>query len=489
MGEIRNYFSAVRKNLFVFLLPVFFGVHCFSENVLVWPLKELVQFTATYLAVIIVIWLLLCFLYKDPQKAGIMAFCLIAFNLFFGSFHDFLQRYLPNSFITRYQFILPVTILFFSVFGLYLKKTRRSFVKLTRYLSLLMFVLAAIDVAIIISRLPEKKQHVPPGPPVANLCDTCLRPDIYLIVLDEYAGKQELADVFDFDNSRFESELKKRNFHFIDNPRSNYNFTAHSMASMFNMNYLVNIKDSLNLAELFVCRDLINNNFITRTLKDWGYQIYNYTFFGFANQPPAVSNPSFQSKKALFTFQTFIHRIIYDIGFHFVPKPLVEELHKKHLLNNREIEKLTKNIAMQKTGKAKFVYAHFAMPHPPYYLDSLGKETGLETSPASKTDRNAYIQYLVYTNKKVLELVDHIRNTSSTPPIVMVMSDHGFRQFDTDVEQRYHFMNLNAVYFPDGNYKGFYDGMSNVNQFRVIFNSQFHQKLPLLKDSSTFIRE
>ena len=42
---------------------------------------------------------------------------------------------------------------------------------------------------------------------------------------------------------------------------------------------------------------------------------------------------------------------------------------------------------------------------------------------------------------------------------------------------------------PDGNNSGFYDGMSNVNQFRVLLNSQFKQKLPLLKDSTNFLIE
>jgi hypothetical protein len=55
------------------------------------------------------------------------------------------------------------------------------------------------------------------------------------------------------------------------------------------------------------------------------------------------------------------------------------------------------------------------------------------------------------------------------------------------VDPKYHFMNLNSVYIPDGNYTGFYDGMLNVNQFRVILNSQFGQKLPLLKDYTSFI--
>jgi hypothetical protein len=69
------------------------------------------------------------------------------------------------------------------------------------------------------------------------------------------------------------------------------------------------------------------------------------------------------------------------------------------------------------------------------------------------------------------------------------MSDHGFKEFEKPVNEKYHFMNLSAVYFPNGNYFQSYEGLSNVNQFRLLLNSQFGQKLPLLKDSSFFLYE
>jgi hypothetical protein len=69
------------------------------------------------------------------------------------------------------------------------------------------------------------------------------------------------------------------------------------------------------------------------------------------------------------------------------------------------------------------------------------------------------------------------------------MGDHGFREFKNKVENKYHFMTLNAVLLPDKNYSGFYKGMSHINQFRTILNSQFGQKLPLQKDSTSLVVE
>jgi len=81
-------------------------------------------------------------------------------------------------------------------------------------------------------------------------------------------------------------------------------------------------------------------------------------------------------------------------------------------------------------------------------------------------------------------LVDSILSASPTPPIVVLLGDHGFRHPEIKMDRKYDFMNLNAVYFPDRNYSMFYDGISNVNEFRIIFNTYLGQHLSLIKDSS-----
>jgi hypothetical protein len=130
------------------------------------------------------------------------------------------------------------------------------------------------------------------------------------------------------------------------------------------------------------------------------------------------------------------------------------------------------------------------MPHYAYYFDSLGnKRPSIELTDDFKVNKQAYIQYLVYANKKLLQLVDFIKANSSKPPVIILMSDHGFRQYPHTVDGNYQFMNLNTVFFPDSNYSGFYPGMTNVNNFRVILNSQFGQKLTMLPDSTSFLKE
>ncbi len=66
------------------------------------------------------------------------------------------------------------------------------------------------------------------------------------------------------------------------------------------------------------------------------------------------------------------------------------------------------------------------------------------------------------------------------------MSDHGYRG---NMETSFKFKTLNAIYLTDKNYQGFYDGISNVNQLKVLLNTQFKQQLKMLPDSTIILTQ
>jgi hypothetical protein len=57
------------------------------------------------------------------------------------------------------------------------------------------------------------------------------------------------------------------------------------------------------------------------------------------------------------------------------------------------------------------------------------------------------------------------------------------------VEEKYYFMNLCAVHLPSGNYSVFNDSLTGVNMFRALLNTQYGQRLPFLKDSTSYLRD
>lgn len=179
-----------------------------------------------------------------------------------------------------------------------------------------------------------------------------------------------------------------------------------------------------------------------------------------------------------------------DAGFNFFSKKKKEAVEKNDWLNDEIMDSLTKKTAAEKINQPKFVYTHFTRPHHPYFVDRNGLPPVVADSLKGFVRiQKEYTEHLLYTNNRLLQLIDHILTNSAIPPVILLAGDHGFRQFSNQTDHKYYFMNLCAVYLPGGNYSGFYDGLSPVNTFRVILNSQFGQQFPLLKDSSIFLYE
>ena len=69
---------------------------------------------------------------------------------------------------------------------------------------------------------------------------TDIKPDVYFIVLDGYAGTNSLKNNFGFDNSLFLQFLKESGFIIPEKNFSNYGWSNLTMPSILNMNYLHN---------------------------------------------------------------------------------------------------------------------------------------------------------------------------------------------------------------------------------------------------------
>lgn len=481
--------------VYIILLPLFFVWHGYVEHRNLVTMQDAGRLLLLYSGAAIVLFLLCWLLFSNLHKAGIAVFTLLACQFFFGAVHDAIKEILPDTFFAKYSFILPLLFAFIIAIFIFLKKTNKQLKRLVLYLNTVLLLLILVDVLLLISKKSSNEITAVPGINGLKVCDTCSKPDIYLILADGYPGKQQLKDLFNFDNTTFENELRKRNFHVVDSSTSNYNFTMFSVASTLNMDYLAGIKgrnsDKHNIA---VCFSTIKNSRVLNYLEKCGYELFNGSMFGFKNQPAAVKPTFIPAFVNPIVSQTLFYRVKRDLNYHLATTLRLKSVLKKwrtaDLRNNKKIETLTRTFSETSSPSPRFIYSHFVMPHWPYYYDSTGKETHytlLSEDYAFNTD--AFISYLKYANKEYLALIDHIFKTSGKPPVIILMSDHGFREISKTVPERYHYMNLNAVYLPGGDYTGFYNGQSNVNQFRVIFNTLFRQELPLLKDSVSFLQE
>ena len=200
-------------------------------------------------------------------------------------------------------------------------------------MNVLFSLLIIIDVIqiVIISLKPEHTTNI--SSTVNTQCDTCNKPDIYLILADEYAGAKELKQLFKFDNSKFEDSLKAKGFHIIENTTSNYNYTLYSMASMFSMQYLNPVKKLYQKKDIASCCAAINQNYFLSHLEEEGYKIKNLSVFRLNNSPSLMEDTFPFLGINLLNRQTFFPRVLRDIGYH-----LVTTLKSKYFFLKRHIK-------------------------------------------------------------------------------------------------------------------------------------------------------
>jgi hypothetical protein len=481
MNRLRS--LSFRKEYFIFLLPLFYILHGLNEHYGNIPVADAAWLLAEYELATIIAGLLASLFFRSLRKGCLFGFVVMCVHFFFGSWVDWIKEVMGTSFLLKYSFILPFFLVIFFGLLFFLKRTALSFNRTSRYLNFLLVFLVVFELASL-----GIKEATNPEQPITWMGNIrSKKPDIYLLLVDGYAGRQQLQDIFGFSNAAFEDSLKRAGFYVVAHSASNYKATVYSMTSLFGMTYLEGVTGDESYEELRRLYPKLNNNPFIKFLNESGYDIKNFSPFRFNGEFPVFPSHLFPSGTSLITRHTFLGRMQQDLSFHLVSTLKLEGAVKKH--EEREAEKNTYvrmrehyimdsvvKLSAVEAESPRFFYIHLLMPHGPYHFDRHGNpmKEGL-------SEKEGYIEYLHYTNRKLLEWLGQIKTLAAKPPLILLMSDHGFRT--PDVPDRYKYMNLNAVFFPDSNYASFYEGISNVNQLRVVLNSQLGQKLPLLKDS------
>jgi hypothetical protein len=470
------------------LLVFFFLMHGSVENYGLVPAGRLLLLLGKYLVALGLLMIIARLFFCSWTKGAYLVFLLFFVQFFFIHGYEFLRSTPQFRFLMRYSILIPMLLALFLVLAIYLKKIGHPSRILTRYLNLVLLVLIAFESVQWMTQRP--RPAVPAAPPVISACDTCSKPDIYLIVADEYAGKQQLADLFGFDNSHFERALQTRGFFVVPDSRSNYNLTEYSIASSFNLSYL-DVDSFTTPRDVARCFEAIKKNMLVDAFRRQGYRFYNLSIFEVKGQTSIAKDVFDVFHPRMITWRTFTEKLDRDIGYHLPTLNIFRASKPDYYIYHRNtLQQLdsTRRLARSPSQEPRFIYTHLDMPHHPFYFDKDGKpRSKMELSYRFKNSKPHYLGYLQYANKVYLDLIDDIRRHASRPPIILFMGDHGFRGFFERQPTAYYMMTINAIYLPSGRYGAWYPGITHINHFRTLLNTQFGQKLPLLKDSSTFV--
>ena len=488
------------KQFYLVLLPIFFVLHGFLENFGFVSVKNAAILVVIYSAMSLAICLFSYFFFRDFKKASLITVIWLIFFFFFAALHDWLKFHSPIRLFHRYSFLLTISILLLVWLFIFLKKTSIRFYRFSLFLNVLLIIYIVIDIAGIVWKSNDKNQSRLSVYSFAQrkeftICDTCNKPDIYFLLFDEYGSTISLKEQYNCINN-IDSFLISKGFSVQEQSHSNYNFTPFSMSSILNMSYIDGIKNvkSVTADDYANSTLLVRDNQVINFLDAHNYEILNLSMFDLAGHPATVDQSFLPLKTKLITDRTLFAHMNKDIGWLLITKfpfnLFTKTNYLQHLYNNERFLKEAKEISKTRSEKPRFIYAHYYMPHPPFFFDKHGNrkdnktlfEENIAVPPA------AYCEYLVYTNRELRSLISTIQ-ANDPKAVIILMGDHGLRGVTANPYPYHFFQNLNAVYFPDKNYTTLYDSISGVNQFRVVFNKLFNQTLPILKDSSILLRD
>jgi hypothetical protein len=263
------------------------------------------------------------------------------------------------------------------------------------------------------------------------------------------------------------------------------------MSSMLNMQYVPNDFNNLQLTQRdFQKRGVeINHAALFPVFRSMGYRIRNISIFDIDDQPAvSIENSFLLAHSILLTDKILHNRLQRDLGGSlgkWIPFWKDHNFYQ-HDIDNKKTEELLLRSAAEKNTTPEFVYAHFMMPHGPYYYDSLGNKNPYDkiSHYTTWTNKPFFVSYLKYINKRIFNMANTIISHDPNA-IIIVMGDHGFRAYNNDaLYQAPRYDNLCAIHFPDNNHKDMKEPWSTVNLFRYVFNCEFGQSMPYLSDST-----
>ncbi len=313
-------------------------------------------------------------------------------------------------------------------------------------------------------------------------------PDIYLIILDEYARDDVLQNIFGYDNSGFLRFLEERGFYVARGSHSNYTITYTSLASSLNMDYLPRLAETSGAGPLTrpLLSQMIEDNLLVHTLKSAGYRFYMLpSEFYVTNRNRNADHVFRRMAGGLNEFERVL------VGTTML-RPLMGGV-KNHRLNR--LYKFHTLPEVARLPGPKLVFAHIIMPHLPYVFDRDGnipRNHALEKSAYTLEEyRELYVGQVHYLNGRMREVIDRILTESRRPPVIVVQGDHGFRhgilrgghrpeQLSPEEQSAI----LNAIYLPGGPQDDLYPSISSVNTFRLILSRCLGADLPLLPDET-----
>jgi hypothetical protein len=433
---------------------------------------------------------------RSWQVAGLLTSLLMVWFFIYGHLYNQLKGVsILGMLVGRHRYLLMVWSGIILAAAFWLVKKYRADPNLTLALNIFsasLFCLAVIQIGTFYFRNLFYPQTPAAGTynPLISWTNDSPPPDIYYIVLDGYARSDVLKEELGIDNTAFLDSLRHLGFYVAECSQSNYTRTALSLTSTFNMEYLQTLNPQLTPDQpTSWLSPYLKHNLVRRQLEQLGYKtiVFKNPWVGLVWNDAAIvyksTNSSLLSPFVYLLLSTTATRVYLDA-------------HQAEILQNLNITPYYSNYidtvyALEQLQKVpsipgpKLVFVHLIIPHVPYvfgpdgeYIDIRPYDTVNHLYTQEDTIRGETAA-VTYIDKRMLEIVPKLIQTSKTTPIIILAGDHGTG--GSTVVTR----NLEAFFVP-GSQSTFYETITPVNIFRVLFDTYFNGSFGLLPDRSYY---
>ena len=320
-------------------------------------------------------------------------------------------------------------------------------------------------------------------------------PDIYVVILDEYANSSVLRERFGFDNRAFEDSLQRLGFTIPASVHSNYAHTLLSLPSLLNFSYLTDLGRELGPLETdpTLPNHLVENNRTSSFLKSRGYQ------FAFFPSQWWISTERNRHADSQFSVWEGFHlgraATRSDLRRAFVSRTPLALLQRGDRHDADYVRRTLARLAKLPSDSAPtFALAHVLNPHYPYVFDADCKPHA--TRPARRWGHGReedYLEQVQCLNKLVLGTVTQLLQGSKSEPIILLVGDHGTNSLGYNTassaesvspeQTRERLGAFGAFRLPAGSKLSVPDSVTLVNLIPIVLNNHFDAGLPLSPDS------
>lgn len=475
-------------------LATFFPIFSFcATNYRFVTVKAVLTITVISLVSVIAVYLAASLLLHDRHKSALAAMLAAVTFFSYGHLRIFLLQI--DSPLKKQYLLLPITLLLTGFVLWRIIRAKSVAPAVIQICNVIFVTLTIFSAGNLLAKIYQEKQVSEAVSATARESASAVygeRPDVYILLMDEYARQDELKAIGNFDNSAFVQELEDLNFSIPSCSHSNYYWSIQSMSSMLNLNY---INDTSQQPGTVIQTDVqydhviwnLKHSLIRNRLEERGYKTVAFET-GFPWSEVTDADIFYRADTDAIRLTPFTSAFL-DTTLYSALAPVKRMLAPGSgeaeadvfATNSPEfyyaVKMNTFNRLDQITSvdSPKFVFAHILSVHTPYVWDEQGTfSNSLQDTPAN------YVRQIPYNNERMLTIIENILANSANPPIIVLLSDHGYRSKNQPLEQG--FNNFIAVYGPDDLKNQIYDTITPVNLFRLVYNELFDGSYELLPD-------